>query len=68
MYEHIRKYPRQQKKYMMKIGEHIGKGASGQVFTAHLKPKDKFPQELILKELKRSPYSENEFQALKFST
>lgn len=66
IYQHIKSVRRDQKSYMMCDLEHLGEGAAGTTYTAYLKPKKRFPTELVLKEQRRNRFCLNEFEALRF--
>jgi serine/threonine protein kinase len=67
IYEHIRTLPRAKKPYMMCDLEKISEGgATGVAFTAYVKPKQDFPEQVVLKQHKRSVHCTNEFECLKY--
>lgn len=66
LYKHVRTIRRDRKCYMMTDLEMLGSGAAGTTYTAYVKPKDQFPEPVVLKEQKRNRYCLNEFEALKY--
>ncbi len=66
LYEHIRNMRRDRKSYMMCELDLLGQGAAGTTYTAYVKPREKFPDPVVLKEQKRNRFCLNEFEALKY--
>lgn len=65
LYEHIKQASNQARNYMLSDMEPLGEGAAGVTFTAWVKPRDRFPDQVVVKEQGRHKYSNNEFEALK---
>jgi len=55
-----------EQKYMMCDLEVLGEGAAGTTYSAYLKPKEDYPEMLVLKEQRRTGHAMNELEALKF--
>ena len=66
LYEHIRNTKRSRKSYMMCDLDVLGEGAAGTTYTAYVKPRDEFPEPVVLKEQPRTRFCVNEFEALKY--
>lgn len=66
LYEHIRTIRRDRKAYMCCELNVLGEGAAGLAYTAYVKPRDMFPDQIVLKEQSRNRFCNNEFEALKY--
>ena len=66
LYNHIRGMRRDRKGYMMCELDLLGEGAAGTIYSAYVKPRDKFPDPIALKEQKRNRFCINEFEGLKY--
>ena len=66
LYNHIRTMKQDRKEYMIYNMELLGEGAAGTTYTAYVKPAGEFPDQVVLKEQKRTRFCINEFEALKF--
>lgn len=64
--EHIRNTRRDKKCYLCCDLDLIGEGAAGSAYSAYITPTEKFPDQIVLKEQKRTRYCNNEQEALKF--
>lgn len=65
LYNHINELPKNKKPYMLTDLEMLGEGVTGTTYLANVKPVDKFPEPIVVKEQKRSKYCLNEMEALK---
>jgi len=66
MYSYIKSIKKDVLEYACCNLEVLGKGASGTTFVANVKPIEKFPLQIVLKEQKITRHSTNEFYALKY--
>ena len=57
---------RDRKSYMMCDLDLLGEGAAGTTYSAYVKPRDQFPDPIVLKEQQRNRFCQNEFEALRY--
>jgi len=66
LYFHISEMENDRKMYMMCDLDVLGEGAAGVTYTAYVKPVEKFPEQIVLKEQKRTRFCANEITALHY--
>lgn len=66
LYQHIKEMRKDEQSYMMCDLDVLGEGAAGTTYSAYVKPRDKFPEQIVLKEQARNRFAVNEYEALSY--
>lgn len=66
MFNYLRTIDKKKRNRIITNMEKVGSGVQGTTFLANIKPVDRFPDEIIVKEHERTPFCENECEALRF--
>lgn len=65
LYDYLKSMKDKSKEYNMYELRVLGQGAAGTTYSAYVKPADRFPNPIVLKEQKRDCHCINEYEALK---
>lgn len=66
LYAHVKNMKREKESYMVCDLELLGKGATGTTFSGYIKPRESFPDPIVVKELRKNKFCNNEFEALRY--